>query len=430
MSSLKKAKYLLNKARTAYHQEGFFPMFRRIRQYCRIRGAVRGLIRKTDNLDFLVAANNLKPALALASHHPLTLNWLMPDFALGAGGHMTIFRLIAELEKQGVVNHIYIFGPLVHRKTAAQFQEAISRHFLPLRATVTVGINAPAPAHAWLATSWPTAYAVARLCPPATDFAPRGFYLVQDFEPDFYPRGSDYLFAAHSYELGLQAITAGPYLSDLLSENYGIQADFFDLAADKKNYKLAVRSPRSHPELPFKIGFYARPVTPRRCFELGVAAFSLLKKSRSSDFELHFFGADTAFYEVPFDYHNHGVLSHDALNKLYARLDLGVVFSPTNHSLLPREMMATGLPVLEITSPANKRIYQDGKNIVLAAPTPTAIAASITDLAVAENRRLEIGRQGFLSAREYSWEKSGLHLHAIIKKTLGPDSFSAPSESA
>lgn len=430
MSTLKKAKYLLNKARAAYKQEGLFPMLRRVRQYCRIRGAVRGLIRKTDNLDFLAAADSLPPAFGLAAEHPLTLNWLIPDFALGAGGHMTLFRLIAELEKQGVINRIYIFGPLVHRKTAAQFKAAINRHFLPLHAEITVGINAPAPAHAWLATSWPTAYAVARLCPADSLSAPRGFYLIQDFEPDFYARGSDYLFAEQSYELGLEAITAGPYLADLLREKYGIKAAFFDLAAAKKNYKLAVRAPRSDPDLPFKIGFYARPVTPRRCFELGVAAFSLLKKNRPSDFELHFFGADTAFYQVPFEYHNHGVLSHDALNKLYARLDLGVVFSPTNHSLVPREMMATGLPVLEISAPANNRIYRDEENIVLAQPTPAAIAAAIAELAATENRRLNIGRRGFLSAREYSWEKSGLQLHSIIKNALAPDRFSPPPETA
>ena len=40
----------------------------------------------------------------------LTLNWIIPPFGKGSGGHLNIFRYIKYLEQLGYFNRIYIFG--------------------------------------------------------------------------------------------------------------------------------------------------------------------------------------------------------------------------------------------------------------------------------------------------------------------------------
>lgn len=422
MSVLPRIKYLVRRAREAYKNEGFLPMFRRIRQYCQIHGNFRVLVGKGKNYDFVtdkVAAGKVIALREPQKNDEIRINWVIPDFAIGAGGHMTIFRIIAELEKMGVFNRIYIYGPLIHRNTVSQFKTAIGKHFLPLKAEIKIDVNEMDACHALIATSWETAYAVSGLCSQKT----QGFYFVQDFEPAFFAQGSDYLFAEQTYKLGLQGITAGLWLAALLQKNYRMSAGHFHLAADKAVYKRAARhlphDPNaSHDESPFKICFYARPVTPRRCFDLGVQAFKLLKESYPSNFEIHFFGADTGFYNVPFEYHNHGILDHAQLNKLYGRMDLGVVFSATNHSIVHREMMATGLPVLDLDLPSTRTIFANNREIILAEPVAQKIAELIQSLRVDRTHLDRIADHGFSSARNFSWQKSGEIVLDIIKNRL------------
>ena len=96
---------------------------------------------------------------------------------------------------------------------------------------------------------------------------------MQDWEPDFYPRGSERILAENSYRLGHTHITAGPWLAGRLRE-LGLPAVHFHLGADQDEYHPdPERRPsggRPH------IVFYARPFTPRRCFELGCEALRLL----------------------------------------------------------------------------------------------------------------------------------------------------------
>src|SRR5437764_8512651 len=83
------------------------------------------------------------------------------------------------------------------------------------------------------ATFWPTVENLTGLLKGG-----RRYYLVQDFEPSFYP--GDVLHtrrAENTYRAGLHCITLGPWLAKLLREHYGAKADHFDFAVDSQVYR-------------------------------------------------------------------------------------------------------------------------------------------------------------------------------------------------
>ena len=79
-----------------------------------------------------------------------------------------------------------------------------------------------ADAHAVVATGWPSAYAVYN-----ARCAGKRFYFVQDYEPYFEPVGANSVLAENTYRMGFHAITAGQWLAEKLSREFGMKADYF-----------------------------------------------------------------------------------------------------------------------------------------------------------------------------------------------------------
>ena len=213
-----------------------------------------------------------------------------------------------------------------------------------------------------------------------------------------------------------------------------MKADYFNLAYDPEIYRPQQLEPPINLESRAgenskititindikkpKIICYARPLTPRRCFELMVHSLKELYK-RGLDFDLSFAGWDLTPYFIPFKYRNLSILAtHEDLAKLYNWADLGVVFSPTNCSLLPHEMMACKLPVLEMKGPTTEAIFKDGYNITLAEPNPIPIADKIDYLLKNPGQRREIAENAYEYVRQFSWEKSAKKVEAILKREL------------
>ena len=63
--------------------------------------------------------------------------------------------------------------------------------------------------------------------------------------------------------------------------------------------------------------FYARPVTPRRDFELGMLALNELCR-RMPEIEVVFAGWDVSGYEIPFKHRNLGIVTPQVLADSYA----------------------------------------------------------------------------------------------------------------
>jgi glycosyltransferase involved in cell wall biosynthesis len=142
--------------------------------------------------------------------------------------------------------------------------------------------------------------------------------------------------------------------------------------------------------------------------------------ARGIDFDLSFVGWDLTPYIIPFDeeFRNLRILTHKGLADLYNWADLGVVFSPTNYSLLPHEMMACKLPVVEMRSETTEAVFKDGENITLAEPDPISIADKIEELLNNPEKRKQQAENAFEYVRQFSWEKSGRKVEEILKREL------------
>ena len=218
------------------------------------------------------------------------LNWVVPEPGKGSGGHLNIFRFVSYLERHGVHNRIYIFKP-VNFTNNEMFRDFLREYFSILSQDVDVYYDTKYMefAHGTVATGWTTAYCVKNFNNTLSKF-----YFIQDFEPYFYAYGSEFSFAENTYKFGFRGITAGDWLKNICIQKYGMTADSFSFSYDAELYKPKQKTSENK-----RIFFYARPVTPRRDFELGLLALNELSKI-IPDITVVFAGWDISQYKIPF----------------------------------------------------------------------------------------------------------------------------------
>ncbi|MBZ0104054.1 MAG: glycosyltransferase family 4 protein [Sulfuricella denitrificans] len=332
-----------------------------------------------------------------------TINWVIPSFEIGSGGHLNIFRMIWGLEKLGFRSRIHIVGECRYPDGEAA-RAVIIKHFVPLAASVEIGEETLLPAEFTMATSWTTAYTVRRFGRTL-----HKLYFIQDMEPWFTARGSEYVFAEATYNFGFTGITAGDWLAGLMKEKYGMRAYPFGFSCEHEMYHARPRQPG-----PRKVFFYARHVTPRRGFELGMLALKRVHELLP-DVEFLLAGWDMSAYEIPFPHVDAGVAALDDLPGLYAQCDVALVISLTNLSLLPLEIMACGCPVVSNHGPNVEWLLKDRENAILAAPLPEALAEALIEML--ENRSLneQITRNGLDFVSRTSWDTEALRVSGYLE---------------
>lgn len=345
-----------------------------------------------------------KAALPPLDPSKLKITWIIPDFSPGAGGHMTIFRIAHYLESFGHEVTFLIQNPSQHLTGSAALA-AINAHFQPFQGRVEL-LSETLPhitGDAIIATDRFTCYPVAALA----GFR-RKFYFVQDYEASFYPVGTESLLSEHTYHMGLDCLCAGNWLTSLMRDRYGLWAVNWPLAYDPTNYYADRRIAREDR----RIAFYARYVTPRRAVELGMMAFDILHE-RGVSFHVDFFGWDLGNLRVPYSSSSHGVLPSEQLGALYRKSTVGMVFSATNHSLINKEMMACGLPVIDLDIESVRSIFPQS-TITLAEPTPESIADALEGLLNDAERRDRLAHAGLDFIRSLSWNNSARIIEAAI----------------
>lgn len=328
-----------------------------------------------------------------------TINWFIPPVGMGSGGHLNIFRFMRGLEDLGYQNRIVIVGD-PQPNSAQVAKQDIHDWFFPLKANVYIddGTEIPAAFFA-MATEWRTAYFVKRFLGCVSKC-----YFVQDFEPWFYPTGTDFIFAENTYRFGFYGFTAGTWLAKKLDEKYGMRTTPFGFSYDRSLYDFNVVSERfqSNSVDGPRIFFYARPPTSRRAFELGILVLREVAR-RMPSVSITLAGWDMRSYEIPFKYENAGLVGLDKLGKLYKKCDVALVLSFSNVSLLPLELMACGVPVVSNKGPYTEWLLND-ENSELADPTVESLSQAI--LSVLENVNLASRlRQGGLNFSDNtSWD--------------------------
>lgn len=293
--------------------------------------------------------------------------------------------------------------------TSESVASEAGRLFFPVRASFHLGASAAPPAHFCVATSWSTAYAV-------RDFlsTEHRCYFVQDFEPWFYPAGTDYALAEATYRFGFFGITAGHWLSEKLTSEYGMRTVAMGFSSEERYRPVAV--PRSGRQ---RIFFYARPSTPRRGFELGMLALRQLAR-RIPEIQVFFAGEDVSRYEVPFEHVNAGILMLDDLPAAYSACDVALVLSFSNASLLPLEVMACGVPVV-CNHGANNEWLTGHADCVLAPPTVDGLAAALWEVLQNRGLRDRLRDAGVARAASGSWAEEAARVGRALRELAETD---------
>ncbi|WP_336952677.1 glycosyltransferase [Sphingobium aromaticivastans] len=330
----------------------------------------------------------------------LRIAWVIPQPFEASGGHRNIFRAIRYLAEFGHSCSLHVL-PDNHRFSHGdEIRDFITKEFFDLKTqSVHHGVNDIPECDVLVCTYWTTAYIVKE----NAHKAPLHVYFLQDYEPMFFPMGTDYVRACETYRFGFYPITSGPWPLRMLEKEWGIEkGSFFRFPLDRDIYYPPAERRYDGPG---RIAYFARPDMPRRCYPLGVSALELVKRERP-DVEILFYGDHSdKFQHVPFPFTNIGMTPQiEDLGDLYRSVDVGVCFSTTNPSLVPFEMMACGLPVVDLDVNGNEVSYGGRDNCMLAAASPRDIADKI--YAVLDNRAkaADLSRRGIEYATEFPTE--------------------------
>jgi glycosyltransferase involved in cell wall biosynthesis len=321
----------------------------------------------------------------------------------GGGGHQNIFRFIEHLDSLGFRNNVYIYST-VDDMTLAQAKENVSAYCHAKKLAFYRYKGSMAVSDIVFATGWETAYPVFNDKTNAYKM-----YFVQDFEPYFYPVGTDYVLAENTYRFGFHGVTAGGFLRQKLGKEFGMRCDHFDFGADTKLYR------HENHEVRKEVFFYARPVTERRGFDLGIMALELFHQQRP-DYTINLAGWDVSGYDIPFPYINHKALRLDQLSDLYNQCAAALVISLTNLSLLPLELMLCGtIPV--VNDGDNNRLVSNNPNIVYSGAAPAALAKAMIGT-VDRKDLVKHATQASASVGTGGWSKSLAEFEKVINGVL------------
>ena len=212
-----------------------------------------------------------------------------------------------------------------------------------------------------IATSWQSVYHAKR-------FKGYKMYFVQDYEPFFFKLNERYLLAEMTYKLGFHIVSLGEWnlakIHQYCGDVKGI-LDFITFPYEPGEYTMTARN-YDIQKRTYKIAVYSKEEGKRLPNLLQVLLQKTAQelKKRGIDIEILFFGFSPNIKTQIGK--NLGKLTKTQLLNLYKTVDFGMCASMTNISLVPFEMIATGLPVIEFENgsfpfffPADSAILTD-----------------------------------------------------------------------
>jgi len=341
---------------------------------------------------------------------PWRVAWVVPPWRIGSGGHTTIFRLIRQLELRGHSNVIHVFDPFGHNTLpGSELREQIREQFVPgVEAEVLLGVEDFDSADVAMATEWTTAFPVRDL----PNCREKG-YLVQDIETEFFATSAQRIWAEETYRMGYRCVAYTPWMADILRDDYGLESHWFECGTDLDVFPFAGEEGREG-EI---IAVYARRETPRRAVDLAMAGLAVLAQRRPTIRPVLFGSRQKSV--LPFAAEDLGVVAPRRLSQLYRQASVGLVFSLTTHSLVAHEMMASGLPVVELEGDnVGSALGASGDLVALAEKRPDDIADHVERLLDDREAAAAMARRARAFVEERTWERAGDQLEGALREFL------------
>jgi glycosyltransferase involved in cell wall biosynthesis len=348
------------------------------------------------------------PVPGMADRERLHVAVIIPPFQRGSGGHNTIFQIVSRLEAMGHTCSVWHDDPFGHARSKwpAVLRREISEFFAPIQAPVYTSFDHWYGADVVMATGWQTVYPALLL-----DNCRARVYLVNDHEPEFYATSVESYLAERTYAYDFFCIAASPWLRDVLVDRYGLPATDFQLGVDHGVYR-----PQPIERSRDTVIYYSRAVTGRRAVPFGLLALEELSRRRPQT-RIVLYG-DPGPAEVRFPCESLGIISPEQLAWAYSQATVGLSLSMTNLSLIPKEMLACGLPCVELAGVSAESVFGVDGPIELAPLDPSAIAAALERLL--DDRRLweERSAAGIAFVREHTWDVAAQQVEQGVREAL------------
>lgn len=358
---------------------------------------------------------------AIEGHRPVrTVNWFLPEFDNPFyGGINTILRIADQLRRDHDVENRFIMlaGPneaWYRSSVRAAFPELADVAMVFVPSVSDAELAEVPPADAAIATIWHSAYAVAR--------APgqvRRFYLVQDFEPAFYPAGTMYALAEETYRLGLYGICNTEPMATMFRERYDGTGSWFLPAVDREIFRPATEPRR---EGPIRIFLYARPGHWRNCWEIASLALRDIKKAGGDDVHIVTAGSWARPEDLGQGIEHLGLLDYRETGELYRRCDIGIALTVSEHpSYLPLELMACGVPVVAFDLPEAYWILHHDINALRARQTVEGLREQLDKLVRDPElrARLAAGALSHIDEHHSDWRAALRPIHGFLEDPVG-----------
>lgn len=342
-----------------------------------------------------------------------TVNWFIPDIdSPFYGGINTALRIADHMARfNGVTNQFVVLGSppdyFARSALAAAFPSLADSEIVFFDGQREGLADAPE-ADAAIATLWTTAYAVAHAANQK-----RKFYLIQDFEPMFYPASTLYALAEESYRLGLYGLCNTDNMRQIYAGDYGGSGMSFMPAVDQSVFHARTRKPRDPDDI-VTVFVYARPGHWRNCWEMASLALEELKRRLGDRVRIVTAGAWATGEGADHDIRHLGLLDYRATGELYRQCDVGLALTVSKHpSYLPLELMACGVPLVAFDNPWGHWILRDGENSLLAKRTADSLTDRLERLCTDFDLRQRMSAAGLadIAAGHASWDGalSGIH---------------------
>ena len=329
--------------------------------------------------------------------------WIIPHPIKGSGGIRTMIQNANFLVKCGYECDIYVEEDYVN--TNETIKNRIIQYYGECLCETYVGIN--------FRKKYDLAFATYSILTPDYLYymdVPKKCYFIQDFEPWFEPMGGLYLDMERTYRYKFQGISIGKWLCNKISSEFNSPMNYFNFCADLSVYKKLDNVKKEK-----AICFIYQPEKPRRCSSLGLRALMLVKKVRP-DVKIYLYGSDEK-EDIQLECENLGIIKIDKCNELYNKCTVGLCISSSNPSRIPFEMMAAGLPVVDLYRENNLYDIPD-TGVLLADTSPEAIATALIKILDDEKLQEKMGKAGNEYMQDFPIEKGYEQFADFVRKVI------------
>lgn len=336
-----------------------------------------------------------------------TITFIIPGMRKHSGGRTSILRLGTFLCEYGYqVNYIsYIQQKAEDMEECARYNlDMYKGRFYEKDKLNTIKSDIV------IATDWWSAY-YAKRC--------KGYkmYFVQDYEPYFYCYGDFFWLAKKTYQFGFHMVSLGEWNKQKIEKECNILGiDVVDFPYEVSEYSYLKRNYKGFQnKKTYKIAVYIKQDGKRLPLITQILLKELKQKFESNGkmLDILFFGMSKS--EKVIVGKNIGKLNKNQLQKLYHEVDFGMVASMSNISLIPYEMIASGLPVIEFKDGTFQSFFQEGSAILTSFDYNDLY--QILEHYMENPEELEcLQKFAYAQLSELSWEKTSRQFQNIIKE--------------